>query len=55
MSFTLCLAAPDTGAGLSTWEDDSVKCYDLGDDYISRQGSEYGGYGPPDAVIPYVR
>ena len=55
LSFTLCLAAPDTGAGLSTWEEESVKCYDLNDDYSNHVKSlEYGGYGPPDAVIPYI-
>jgi hypothetical protein len=55
LSFTLCLAAPETGAGLSTWEEDSVKCYDRNDKYSKHIKSlEYGGYGSPDAVIPYT-
>ena len=55
LSFTLCLSAPKNGCGLSTWGEDSVKCYDLNDDYSDHVKSlEYGGYGPPDAVIPYV-
>lgn len=55
LSFTLCLAAPETGAGLSTWGEESVKCYDLNDEYSKHVKSlEYGEFGPPDAVIPYT-
>jgi len=55
LSFTLCLAAPETGAGLSTWGEESLKCYDRNDDYSKHVKSlEYGGYGAPDAVIPYT-
>ena len=54
LSFTLCLASPKQGSGLSTWGEESVKCYDLNDEYSKHVKSlEYGGYGPPDAVIPY--
>lgn len=55
LSFTLCFAAPKNGCGLSTWGEESVKCYDLNDDYSKHVKSlVYGGYGSPDAVIPYT-
>lgn len=55
LSFTLCLSTPTHGSGLSTWGEESLKCYDRNDDYSKHVKSlEYGGYGPPDAVIPYI-
>jgi hypothetical protein len=54
LSFTLCLEVPKTGAGLNTWEDESVKCYEINDKYTKAIKSlEYGAYGPP-TVIPYI-
>jgi hypothetical protein len=54
LSFTLCLQVPKTGAGLNTWDDESVKCYEMNDDYAKGIKSlEYGAYGKP-TVVPYV-
>lgn len=54
LSFTLCLEIPKTGAGLNTWYDDSVKCYEVNDDYTKAIKSiEYGAYGTP-TVVPYI-
>jgi hypothetical protein len=54
LSFTLPLQIPISGAGLNTWEDDSLKCYELNDDYCkSIKKLDYGEYSPPNVVIPY--
>ena len=52
LSFTLCIDVPKTGAGLNTWNEDSVKCYEVNDDYAKAIKSlENGAYGTP-TVIP---
>jgi hypothetical protein len=54
LSFTLCLEVPKTGAGLNTWNEESIKCYEVNNDYSKAIKSlEYGAYGTP-TVVPYI-
>ena len=56
LSFTLCIAAPKHGAGLSTWGEESLKCYEIDNEYTKYVKSKggYAQHGPPDVVIPYT-
>jgi hypothetical protein len=55
LSFTLCIAAPKNGCGLSTWGEESLKCYENDSEYTKyvKSKSGYDRYGPPDVVVPY--
>ena len=57
LSFTLPLSVPKTGGGLNTWKDESMKQYEIDNEYTRHMKeidySQWGDYGEP-TVVPYT-
>ena len=56
LSFTLPIQVPTNGGGLNTWEDESMKQYEIDNKYTKHMKeldySQWGDYGEP-TVVPY--
>ena len=56
LSFTLPLQVPTNGGGLNTWEEESMKQYEIDNKYTKHMKeldySKWGDYGEP-TVVPY--
>ena len=57
LSFTLPLVVPKNGGGLNTWEEESMKQYEIDNEYTKHMKeldySQWGDYGEP-TVVPYT-
>ena len=57
LSFTLPLQVPTNGGGLNTWEEESMKQYEIDNKYTKHMKeldySKWGDYGEP-TVVPYT-
>lgn len=55
LSFTLAIEVPKSGAGLNTWEEESVVKYDPDNTFTKKMKSlDYNDHEPPKAVVPYT-
>ena len=57
LSFTLPIQVPTNGGGLNTWEEESMKQYEIDNEYTKHMKeldySKWGDYGEP-TVLPYT-
>ena len=57
LSFTLPIQVPTNGGGLNTWEEESMKQYEIDNKYTKHMKeldySKWGDYGEP-TVVPYT-
>ena len=57
LSFTLPIQVPMNGGGLNTWEEESMKQYEIDNEYTKHMKeldySQWGDYGEP-TVVPYT-